>query len=95
MAERLNISKASVSYALNGRPGRDLARAFHLQTITGIEEELNEIDAGLLLRLVPLGDDQDLAVYRRWVQQGRVDGFILFDERIDDPRPELTDRLGA
>lgn len=139
IAERLDISKASVSYALNGRPGVSEAtrakvialadelgfapssaavalsasrtrtiglvmardpdvislEAFYLQTITGIEEELNEIDAGLLLRLVPLGDDQDLAVYRRWVQQGRVDGFILFDERIDDPRPALMDRLGV
>lgn len=139
IAARLSISKASVSYALNGRPGVSeetrakvialaeelgfepssaavalsasrtrtvgvvLARdpdvisleAFYLQTITGIEEQLNEIDGGLLLRLVPRGVDQDLQVYRRWVQQGRVDGFILFDECIDDPRPALMDSLGV
>ena len=134
IAARLQISKASVSYALNGRPGvsadtrarvlqladelgfhassaavalsaarsgtigiviaRDpeviTAEGFYMRTLFGVEQYLNETDGSLLLRLT--GENgEDVEVYRRWARQGRVDGFILYDEHDDDPRiPLLT-----
>src|SRR3954469_13006949 len=138
LARRLDISKASVSYALNGRSGvseetrqrvlslaaelgfhpnsaavalsasrtrtigiviaRDPAlistEAFYMRTLVGIEQYLNEVDSSLLLRLT--GEQgQDLDVLRRWSRQGRVDGFILFDEHDDDPRIPLLTELGV
>jgi DNA-binding LacI/PurR family transcriptional regulator len=137
LARALNISKASVSYALNGRPGVSeqtrrrvielaeqlgfhpnsaavalsaartrtigivIARepslisteSFYMRILFGIEQYLNEVDAALLLRLT--GEHgEDLEVYRRWSRQGRVDGFILFDEHDDDPRLPLLRELG-
>ncbi|GAA1590477.1 LacI family DNA-binding transcriptional regulator [Kribbella sancticallisti] len=138
LARRLDISKASVSYALNGRSGvseetrqrvlslaeelgfhpnsaavalsasrtrtigiviaRDPAlistEAFYMRTLVGIEQYLNEVDSSLLLRLT--GEHgEDLDVLRRWSRQGRVDGFILFDEHDDDPRVPLLKELGV
>jgi DNA-binding LacI/PurR family transcriptional regulator len=138
LAQRLHISKASVSYALNGRAGvseetrqrvLDLAEelgfhpnsaavalsasrtrtigiviardpalisteAFYMRTLVGIEKYLNEVDSSLLLRLT--GEHgEDLDVLRRWSRQGRVDGFILFDEHDDDPRIPLLTELGV
>ncbi|GAA1605373.1 LacI family DNA-binding transcriptional regulator [Kribbella hippodromi] len=138
LARRLEISKASVSYALNGRAGvseetrqRVLAlaeelgfhpnsaavalsasrtrtigiviardptlistEAFYMRTLVGIEQYLNEVDSSLLLRLT--GEHgEDLDVLRRWSRQGRVDGFILFDELDDDPRIPLLKELGV
>ncbi|GAA2794463.1 LacI family DNA-binding transcriptional regulator [Kribbella solani] len=138
LARRLEISKASVSYALNGRAGvseetrqrvLDLAEelgfhpnsaavalsasrtrtigiviardptlisteAFYMRTLVGIEQYLNEVDSSLLLRLT--GEHgEDLDVLRRWSRQGRVDGFILFDELDDDPRIPLLKELGV
>lgn len=138
LARRLDISKASVSYALNGRSGvseetrqrvlqlaeelgfhpnsaavalsasrtrtigiviaRDPAlistEAFYMRTLVGIEQYLNEVDSSLLLRLT--GEHgEDLDVLRRWSRQGRVDGFILFDEHNDDPRIPALKELGV
>lgn len=138
LARALDISKASVSYALNGRAGVSeqtrrrvlelaeelgfhansaavalsaaktrtigivIARepelisteAFYMRMLFGIEQYLNEVDAALLLRLT--GEQgEDLEVYRRWSRQGRVDGFILFDEFEDDERVPLLRELGV
>jgi DNA-binding LacI/PurR family transcriptional regulator len=138
LARRLQISKASVSYALNGRsgvseetrrrvlslaeelgfhpnsaavalsasrtrtigiviardPGLISTEAFYMRTLVGIEQYLNEVDSSLLLRLT--GEHgEDLDVLRRWSRQGRVDGFILFDEHDDDPRIPLLKELGV
>ncbi|MDQ2756296.1 MAG: LacI family transcriptional regulator [Actinomycetota bacterium] len=137
IAAQLGISKASVSYALNGRPGvsaqtrarvlhladelgfhassaavalsasrtgtigiviaRDpaviTAEAFYMRTLFGVEQYLNEADGQLLLRLTGEGGE-DLEVYRRWTRQGRVDGFLLYDEHDDDPRIPLLTSLG-
>lgn len=163
LAQRLGISKASVSYALNGRAGvsaqtreRVLAMAaelgwyasssaralsqsrsdsigivllrqrghvdvepFYLNVLTGIEDVLGEREQNLLLRIVapdggagpagpaPLragpagagrpaasGERRDLAVYRRWVGERRVDGVLVFNESSNDPRGPLLDSLG-
>lgn len=137
IARRLQLSKASVSYALNGRPGvsaetrrrvldlaeeigfhassaavalsasrsgtigiviaRDpkviTAEGFYMRTLFGVEQYLNEADGSLLLRLT--GENgEDMDVYRRWARQGRVDGFLLYDEHDDDPRIPLLESMG-
>ena len=138
LADQLRLSKASVSYALNGQPGvsdetrrrvleladelgwhpsssaRALSRSrtdaigivlrrdpsllgtepFYMSLLAGVESVLAETDQALLLRMVGTNPGQDLDTYRRWSAEGRVDGVLLFDIAVDDPRPALLDKLG-
>ncbi|MEY9953094.1 LacI family DNA-binding transcriptional regulator [Leifsonia sp. EB34] len=138
LADRLGLSKASVSYALNGQPGvsdetrrrvldladslgwhpsssaRALSRSrsdaigivlrrdpgllgtepYYMSLLAGVEAELAEGGQSLLLRMVGSSDGQDLAAYRRWSAEQRVDGVMLFDITVGDPRPALLDELG-
>ena len=138
LADQLKLSKASVSYALNGQPGvseetrrrvlelakelgwhpsasaRALSRSrtdaigivlrrdpsllgsepFYMSLLAGVESVLAETDQALLLRMVGTAVGQDLETYRRWSGEGRVDGVMLFDLTMDDPRPALLDSLG-
>ena len=138
LADRLGLSKASVSYALNGQPGvsaetrqrvlalaeelgwhpsssaRALSRArsdaigivlrrdpgllgaepYYMSLLAGVETELGAAGQSLLLRMVGMDDGLDVATYRRWRAERRVDGVMLFDITIGDPRPALLDALG-
>lgn len=138
LADRLGLSKASVSYALNGQPGvsdetrrrvldladelgwhpsssaRALSRAradaigivlrrhpgligtepYYMSLLAGVETELAENGQSLLLRMVGTSNGQEVAAYRRWSAEQRVDGVMLFDISVDDPRPALLDELG-
>lgn len=149
LAQRLGISKASVSYALNAQPGvsaqtrvRVLALAdelgwyasssaralshsrsdavgivlarspeqvgsesFYMSVLAGIESVLSEHEMNVMLRMVDpreggraadgqgLRERGDLAVYRRWAGERRVDGVIIFDHFTNDPRPQLLGKL--
>lgn len=137
LADQLGISKASVSYALNGQRGvsaetrekvlvlaRELgwypsssaralshartsvigivlsrepemigAEPYYMSLLAGIESVLGATDMSLLLRMVGAEGRRDLAVYERWAGERRVDGVILFDHLIQDPRLELLGRL--
>lgn len=138
LADRLGLSKASVSYALNGLPGvsdetrervlalaeqlgwhpsssaRALSRArsdtigivlrrdpsllgaepYYMSLLAGVESELAETGQSLLLRMVGTDAGQEVAAYRRWSAEARVDGVMLFDLTFHDPRPALLDELG-
>ena len=138
VAAALGLSTASVSYALNGRPGvseatrkrvvdyaeklgwqanssaRALAGAkaesigillkrdpemlgtepYYMSLLAGVEKVLGPANQSLLLRVVDSESADEAAAYRRWSSQRRVDGVILFDLLIDDPRPELLESLG-
>ncbi|MEO6826973.1 MAG: LacI family DNA-binding transcriptional regulator [Microbacteriaceae bacterium] len=138
LAARLGISKASVSYALNGQPGvsevtrqrvldlaaeldwrpssvaRALSRSkadaigmvlkrdagllgaepYYMGLLAGVEDVLSHAEQSLLLRMVGTGDGRDLEVYRSWSAERRVDGVIVLDLAVDDPRPALLTDLG-
>ncbi|MEW2043669.1 substrate-binding domain-containing protein, partial [Streptomyces sp. NPDC005534] len=67
--------------------------SFFLQLISGIQEVLAERHLGLLFQVVE-DVDAECAVYRRWWAEHRVDGVLVVDPRVDDPRPGLLDELG-
>jgi DNA-binding LacI/PurR family transcriptional regulator len=143
MARRLGLSVASVSYALNGRPGvgqatrervlalareldwhpsssaRALSRSrtdtigmvlrrdpellgnepYYMHLLSGVESVLSEAGQSLMLRMVGRAQDsevegRDIDVYRRWSVERRVDGVIVLDRLIEDPRPALLQSLG-
>src|SRR3954471_14133709 len=64
--------------------------AFFLRFLSGIERALAPADYALLLQLVPA--EASLAAHERLARAGRVDGFLLTDVELDDPRfPLLED----
>lgn len=136
VAQRAGVSRSSVSFALNNRPGlaeetraRILAAAeelgwqpsrparalslgragaiglvltrdpgligadpFYPAFIAGIESVLSEQGDGLVLHVTSA--DREQALYERLAADRRVDGVLLTDLRVDDPRPALTASLG-
>ena len=137
IAQRAGVSKGSVSYALNGRPGvseltrrrilaiaeevgwhpnraaRALSAArsgacglalarpartlayepFFAELLSGIEAELSARQVALMLQIVEDVEAETVAL-RRWWAERRVDGVLLVDLRMDDPRVPLVEELG-
>ncbi|MBO0869238.1 MAG: LacI family DNA-binding transcriptional regulator [Micromonosporaceae bacterium] len=136
IARRAGASKATVSFALNGRPGvseatrrrilaiaeeigwspNSAARAltgaaagavglalcrpartlgiepFFMELISGMEAELSARSCALTLQVVP-DPETEIAAYRRWWAERRVDGVFLCDLRVADPRVPVLAEL--
>jgi DNA-binding LacI/PurR family transcriptional regulator len=60
--------------------------------IAGVESVLSPRGDSLVLHVT--GPDDEGAVYQRLAADRRVDGVLLTDMRVDDPRPALTSQLG-
>ena len=135
VAALAGVSSASVSFAVNGRPGvgedtrvRILAAAdqlgwrpsasaraltearsravglllsrsvdqlevdtFFVRFLAGVERALGGSDHDLVLRVT---ENVDLGAYGRLAGAGRVDGFLLCDVEVDDPRFDLIAESG-
>ena len=63
-----------------------------MELISGVEAELSTRSYALTLQVVA---DQaaELAVYRRWWGERRVDGVLVCDLRVDDPRIHVLEEL--
>ncbi|MBB4760622.1 LacI family DNA-binding transcriptional regulator [Amorphoplanes digitatis] len=66
---------------------------FRRQLIAGIQAELSARGFGLALQLVA-DLAEEVQVYRRWAAERRVDGVLICDPRLDDPRIPVVRRLG-
>ncbi|MFI7599096.1 LacI family DNA-binding transcriptional regulator [Actinoplanes sp. NPDC049681] len=66
---------------------------FGRQLIAGVQAELAGHGFGLALQMVA-GLDEEAAVYRRWSAERRVDGVLICDPRVDDPRIRAVRELG-
>src|SRR4051794_41762956 len=69
--------------------------AFFVRFLSGIERALTAADYALLLQLVPGGAAAALPAYERLAAAGRVDGFLLTDIEVDDPRFALLESAGG
>ncbi|MDR6905803.1 DNA-binding LacI/PurR family transcriptional regulator [Agromyces sp. 3263] len=67
---------------------------FYMRFIAGMEAELARRGYGLLLQVVPSGADE-LATIGKWRAARRVDGILLVDLAVDDPRVALCSEPGA
>lgn len=136
IARRAGVTKAAVSFALNGQPGvsaatrerilaiaaevgfqpNSAARAlsdgragafgliidrpartlgaeqFFMQLISGIQAELSGDHTALLFTMAE-DQDAEIATYRSWWAQRRVDGVFLVDLQIDDRRVPVLEGL--
>ncbi|MBA8793491.1 DNA-binding LacI/PurR family transcriptional regulator [Friedmanniella endophytica] len=68
------------------------AEPFYMEFVAGIESVLADRASALLLQVVP-DLDSELAIYRRWWSERRVDATIVVDLRLDDPRMGLLKEL--
>jgi DNA-binding LacI/PurR family transcriptional regulator len=88
---------ASRSFAIGlviSRPPELLAAdPFFPGFIAGVESILASRGLALVLQVVDGEPDSEAASYRRLAHEGRVDGVLLTDLRVDDPRIELLSDL--
>lgn len=89
-----NSKTGSIGIILSRDPELIGTEPYFMQIIAGVEQVLIEADMSLTLRMVSPQSGADLAIYERWAGERRVDGVILFDEHLDDPRLPLLARLG-
>jgi DNA-binding LacI/PurR family transcriptional regulator len=93
-ARALSASRADACGLVLARPARTLAlEPFFMEFIAGVEVELSSRSVALTLQLVD-NPRQEIEVYRRWWGEHRVDGVLMLDLRVDDPRIDELVRLG-
>ena len=93
-ARALSASRADACGLVLARPARSLAlEPFFMEFIAGVEVELSSRSVALTLQLVE-DPRQEIEVYRRWWGEHRVDGVLMVDLRVDDPRVDELVRLG-
>ena len=93
-ARSLSAARANACGLVLARPAKTLAiETFWLEFIAGVESTLAKRSVALTIQLV---DDlrDELDVYRRWWGEHRVDGVLIVDPRITDPRFEELERRG-
>ncbi|MGD0985773.1 MAG: LacI family DNA-binding transcriptional regulator [Acidimicrobiales bacterium] len=93
-ARALSGARAGACGLVLARPPQTLAfEPFFMELIAGIEMELSRRSVGLTLQ-VAHDIEAEMTVYHRWWAERRVDGVLVVDPRLVDPRFELIERLG-
>ena len=93
-ARALSAARADACGLLLARPAKTLAlEPFFMEFIAGVESELSAQSVALTIQLVESVQDE-IAVYRRWWGEHRVDGVLMVDLRVDDPRVGALASLG-
>ncbi|GAB3172180.1 LacI family transcriptional regulator [Micromonospora palomenae] len=104
IATEIGFSPSSAARALSGatanavglalcRPARILGiEPFFMELISGVEAELSARSYALTLQVVA-DQEAEIAVYRRWWAERRVDGVFVCDLRTDDRRVPALEEL--
>ena len=93
-ARSLSAARAGACGIVIARHAETLAlEPFYMEFIAGVESELSARSVALTIQLV-----EDLtgefSVYRRWWGERRVDGVLVMDLRLNDPRIDELVTLG-
>ena len=92
-ARLLSGSRTDTFGLVLARDPRTLAaEPFYMEFVAGIESELSTESYALLLQ-VCADLDSEMAIYRKWSSERRVDAVIVVDVRVDDPRLALLREL--
>lgn len=93
-ARALKIVTSDVVGLVIARPARTLGvEPFFAHIMSGLQARLSH--DGIALQILIVEDTEaELATYRRWAAEMRVDGLVLLDLVVDDPRPALVADLG-
>jgi LacI family transcriptional regulator len=57
--------------------------------LSGLGDEAVRYHVDILVSSAPMGEFEEIKLYKRWVQSKRVDGFILTQLRYDDRRVQF------
>lgn len=92
-ARQLSAARSETFGLVLARSAKTLSEEpFYMGFVGGVESVLSEKSYALALQVVPdLADE--MATYRKWAAERRVDGVIVVDLRVDDPRIPLLRRL--
>ncbi len=83
-ARALSESRTRAIGLLLARPVEALENdPFFIRFLAGVERALARSDHALMLRVL---DEADVGAYTRMAASGRVDGLLLCDVELDDPR---------
>ena len=94
VARALTHERAYAVGFVLARPAELLATdPFFPAFIAGVEAELSARHLALVLQVVP-NVDEELETYRQLAAHRRVDGFIVADLRVGDPRPGFLKGMG-
>ncbi|WP_418961035.1 LacI family DNA-binding transcriptional regulator [Streptomyces tritici] len=106
VAQEMNWRPHSAARALGGaradavglvlaRPARTIGlEPFFGQLLSGLQAGLSV--RGTALQLLVVEDTAaEIEVYRRWTSEHRVDGFVLVDLQVRDPRVPVLEELGV
>jgi DNA-binding LacI/PurR family transcriptional regulator len=92
-ARALTEARARAIGLVLARPVEQLeVDPFFVRFLAGIERTLARTDHALVLRVT--AGDVDLDAYVRFAATGRVDGFLVCDPELEDPRFELLAGTG-
>src|SRR3954454_18545415 len=93
-ARALSAARADACGLVLARPSKILGlEPFFMEFISGVESELAAHGNALMLQLArDVGEE--VAVYRRWWSERRVDGVLMIDLRVNDPRVDALIELG-
>ena len=93
-ARSLSAERADACGLVLARPAKTIAlEPFFMEFIAGVEAALSARSIAFTIQLVGSVEDE-IEVYRRWWGERRVDGVLVFDLRVDDPRVEALSRIG-
>jgi DNA-binding LacI/PurR family transcriptional regulator len=104
IAEEIGWNPHSAARALSGAPASTVGLAlrrparvlglepFYMELISGVEGELSARSYALMLQVVA-DADVETEVYKRWWGERRVDGVLVTDLRVDDPRVPVLEEL--
>jgi DNA-binding LacI/PurR family transcriptional regulator len=92
-ARSLSRSRADAIGFVLVRPARMLGiEPFFMEFVAGIQAVLAPHEMALSFLLVD-SVEAEIRVYERWAAQRRIDGLILVDLSMDDPRVDVVRRL--
>jgi DNA-binding LacI/PurR family transcriptional regulator len=92
-AKALSGARAGAFGLVLARPASTLGvEPFFMKLISGMESAMASSQTALLLQVVP-DHDAEIATYRRWWAERRVDGVFLIDLTIDDRRVPVLEEL--
>jgi DNA-binding LacI/PurR family transcriptional regulator len=93
-ARALSGARAGLVGLVVARPARTLGiEPFYAQIVSGLQAGLSAHSIGLQL-LVVEDIEAEVEIYQRWVSENRVEGVVVVDLRVKDPRVDELERSG-
>jgi DNA-binding LacI/PurR family transcriptional regulator len=92
-ARMLSAARSETFGLVLARSAKTLSEEpFYMAFIGGVEAVLGEKSYALTIQVVP-DLETEMAAYRKWSAERRVDAVIVVDLRVDDPRIPLLRKL--